>query len=277
MKPLSKKTQKAIGITAGVGAIGITAYLIYKYLKKESEVILAEEEFVIPTVPISLENILLIIQDVTLTTMEKIAILEAMYNEQFITSESQSTEIVQIEEELILLEEQIAQVLIEIEPYEEEVELKLTELNLAQVSEADAYNEYIRENNKLTIELDELSYAIYKLGRCAWYDFGCLIKWQLEVERCERHVDTQQAITIQYWNIYLDTEQLRKEGENEYNSAILSLELFKEENLFPLQEEHIVLINSLTMWKIAYQASQNILAELLIQLGLLGVETEPEV
>jgi len=280
LKPLTKKSKQAIGITVGVGAAGITAYLIYKYLTKkpdEFEPEPAEEEFVIPEFVLSLENILLIIRDETLTQMEKIAILEAMYNEQFILMETNQAEILQIEEDLAFVDEQIAQVLIDVIPYEENVEIELTALGIAQTSEAVAYNLYTGENNILNERLQSLAYAKTKLSQCAWWDIGCAIEWSCKVTTRERNVDIQEAITSNAWNVYLDAEQLRKEAENNYNSAILALELFKQENLFALQEEKIVLTNSLTMWKIAYQAANNILIELLKQLGILGVETEIEV
>lgn len=280
MKPLTKKTQKAIGITVGVGAVGITAYLIYRYLTKKPEDFEpepAEEEFVIPEFVLSLENILLIIQDETLTQMEKIAILEAMYNEQFILMDANQTEILQIEEDLAFVEEQIAQVLIEIVPYEENVEFELIALGITQTAEAVAYNLYIKENNHLNYLLSVLATAEIKLDKCAFWDIGCKIEWGLKVDNRRGNVNVQSLITSNVWNGYLDAEQLRKEAENDYNSAILALQLFKQENLFALQEEKIVLTNSLTMWKIAYQASQNILIELLKQLGILGVEPETEV
>jgi len=279
MKPLSKKSKQAIGATVGISAAGITAYLIYKYLQKREEFVPepAEEEFVIPETPISLENILLIIRDETLTQMEKIAILEAMYNEQFITIETQQTEILQIEEDLAFIEEQIAQVLIELVPYEKDVELNLISLGVAQTAEAISYNQYIADNNILNEKKNDLAYAQSRLKKCEWWDLGCFITWNVKIDLRTAKVDEWEAITSNSWNIYLDDEQLRKEAENDYNSAILALELFKEENLFPLQEEKIVLTNSLTMWKIAYQAANNILIELLTQLGILGVEPEIEV
>ncbi|DAZ90950.1 TPA_asm: hypothetical protein ES702_05913 [Lokiarchaeia virus SkuldV3] len=275
MKPLTKKSKQTIGATVGIGAAGITAYLIYKYLtkKKDEEFIPdpAEEEFEIPEIPISLENIMLIIQDVTLTQMEKIAILEAMYNEQFFSMEFQQTEILQIESELQYIDEQIAQVLIDVVPYETQVAAKLSELTVAQTAEATAYNAYIVENNYLNFLLNELAKAETALDKCAWWDLACQIHWALKVENRQGNVNVQEAITSNAWNVYLDKEQLRKEAENEYNSAILALELFKEENLFTLQEEKIVLTNSLNMWKIAYQAANNILTELITQLEILGV------
>ncbi|UPO70970.1 hypothetical protein QKV40_gp16 [Varidnaviria sp.] len=275
MKPLTKKSKQAIGATVGIGAAGITAYLIYKYLtkKKDEEFIPepAEEEFVIPEVPISLENILLIIQDETLTQMEKIAILEAMYNEQFISMESQQTEILQIESELQYIDEQIAQVLIDVVPYETQVATKLSELTVAQNAETIAYNTYVKENNYLNDLLNGLARAVAALEKCGWWDLSCQVNYALKVENRQNNVNIQEAITSNVWNIYLDKEQLRKEAENEYNSAILALELFKEENLFTLQEEKIVLTNSLTMWNIAYQAANNILTELITQLEVFGV------
>lgn len=280
MKPLTKKSKQAIGITVGVSAAGITAYLIYKYLTKkpdEFEPEPAEEEFVIPEIPISLENILLIIQDETLTQMEKIAILEAMYNEQFILMETNQAEILQIEEDLTFVEEQIAQVIIDIVPYEKNVESELIDLNLAQAAEAIAYDEYVKENNELNRLLSSLASAETALDKCAWWDLGCRFEYGAKVEHRRGRVNVQEFITSNVWNVYLDAEQLRKEAENDYNSAILALQLFKQENLFALQEEKIVLTNSLTMWQIAYQAANNILIELLKQLGILGVETETEV
>lgn len=275
MKPLTKKSKQAIGATVGISAAGITAYLIYKYLTKkkddEFEPEPSEEPFVIPEIPISLENIMLIIQDVTLTQMEKIAILEAMYNEQFLTMEFQQTEVVQIESELQIVDEQIAQVLIDVVPYETQVAAKLSELTIAQNAEAHTYNVYINFNNHLNYLLNELAEAEAAHDNCFFLDLACLLRWALRIENRQRNVNVQAAITSNAWNQYLDKEQLRKEAENEYNSAILALELFKEDNLFGLQEEKIVLTNSLNMWKIAYQAANNILAELITQLEILGV------
>ncbi len=274
----SKKTKKAIGVVVGVGALGTTAYLIYKYLekKKEEEYVPtpAEEEFVIPEVPITLENILLIIQDVTLTQMEKIAILEAMYNEQFISMEANQTEILQIEEELEYVNTQIAQVETELVPYEQQVDSELSKLTSAQTVESKAYNNYITQHNKLNKLLNELAQAHKGLADCGFLDVFCALYWADQIMIRQGKVDKQEAITSNYWSIYLDKEQLRKAAESDYNSAILALELFKEENLFALQEEKIVLTNSLTMWKIAYQAATNILNELTKQLGILKGDGE---
>ena len=270
---ISKKSQKAIGAVVGVSALGIAGYLAYKYLTREKEYVPepAEEEFVIPEIPISLENILLIVEDVSLTQAEKIAILEAMYNEQFIFNEQTHAEIIQIESDIEYIDAEIAKVIAEMTDFNEQVSLTKTALTEAQKTEAIKYNAYIEANNILNSRENHLAELHRHFGLCGWWNVLCLAYWRVKINVAQGDVDRQRAITGNRWNEYLDAEQLRKEAENEYNSAMLALEEYKEEFLFPLQEEKIVLVNSLNSWKIAYQASQNLINELITQLEIFGI------
>lgn len=274
MKSVSKKSQKAIGAVVGIGAIGIGGYLAYKYFTrdKDYEPVPAEEPFVIPEIPISLENILLLIKDVSLTQAEKIAILETMYNEQFIFDHSTKTEIIQIESDIKQIDVEIALIIEGTKDFEEQVSITKKALTEHQNIEATKYNLYIVANNKLTELHAKLASANANRDRCWVINIICWGQYTMIIDNLSSQVAKQDSITSNAWNVYLDAKQLRVDGENEYNSAILVLELHKEEFLFPLQEQKIVMVNSLNSWQIAYQASQNLLTELMVQLGSFGVK-----
>lgn len=268
------KKQKSIGVgIVGVAGLGVAGVIIYKLLKKDDTFvpIIAQSPFVIPQIPISLENIRLLIADISYTQAEKIAILTSMYNEQFIIDQDNQTEVIAIQADIDALNDDILIVKADLVPLQKDVDDSLIIVKEKQAIEANKYDIYRILNNELTVLQAKLATANSKRDKCFFLNVFCWAQYTMQIDDYSSQVSKKSSQVANAYNVFMDAEQYRKDAENDYNTDIGTLETYKKDYLFPLQEQLIIATNSLNMWKIAYQASHNVIKAIQKELSIFGV------